>query len=260
MALDERLISRAIIEHFTEKLLDSFEVEVALVGAGPAGLLAAYRLASAGRKVCLIERKLSPGGGMWGGGMMCSEIVVQRRAKSILDELGVRTRAFQGEYFTADSVEATSSLVYHAVHAGARLFNLMCVEDVCVRGPRVTGLVVNWTAVEMADLHVDPLTIAARYVVDATGHDADVVRCLEGRVDGLRTPSGRREGQRPLWAERAEQTTIENTREVYPGLWVAGMCANATFGSFRMGPIFGGMLLSGERVAEQLLERLVDDP
>jgi thiamine thiazole synthase len=259
VALDEKLISRAIIERFTEKLLDSLQVEVAVVGAGPAGLLAAYRLASAGRKVCLIERKLSPGGGMWGGGMMCNEIVVQHQAKYILDELGVRARAFQGDYFTADSVEAASSLIYHAVHAGARLFNLMCVEDVCVRGPRVSGLVVNWTAVEMATLHVDPLTIAARCIVDATGHDADVVRRLEGRVDGLRTPSGRCEGQRPLWAERAEQTTLENTREVYPGLWVAGMCANATFGSFRMGPIFGGMLLSGEKVAEQLLAKLAEE-
>jgi len=260
VTLEEKLISRAIVERFSQKLLESLDVEVAVVGAGPAGLLAAYRLASAGRKVCLLERKLSPGGGMWGGGMMFNEIVVQRPAKPILDELDVRTRAFQGDYFTADAVEATSSLVWHAVHAGARLFNLVCVEDVCLRHSRLSGLVVNWTAVEMASLHVDPLTIEARAVVDATGHDADVVRHLEGRVEGLRTPSGRREGEGPLWAERAEQATLENTREVYPGLWVAGMCANATFGSFRMGPIFGGMLLSGERVAEQLLERLKEDP
>ena len=259
MTLDEKQISRAIIERFSEKLLDSLQVEVAIVGAGPAGLVAAYRLAAAGRKVCLIERKLSPGGGMWGGGMMFNEIVVQKSAKRILDEFGVRSQRFAGEYFTADSVETTSSLILHAVRGGARLFNLLSVEDVCIRDARISGLVVNWSAVEMAGLHVDPLTIEARWVVDATGHDADVVRCLEGRGGGLRTPSGKREGQRPLWAERAEQTTLENTSEVYPGLWVAGMCANATMGSFRMGPIFGGMLLSGERVAEQLLERLTEE-
>ncbi|HOJ27256.1 MAG TPA: ribose 1,5-bisphosphate isomerase, partial [Candidatus Saccharicenans sp.] len=33
------------------------------------------------------------------------------------------------------------------------------------------------------------------------------------------------------------------------------MSANATFGSYRMGPIFGGMLLSGRKVAELIIER-----
>jgi len=35
---------------------------------------------------------------------------------------------------------------------------------------------------------------------------------------------------------------IKNTREVYPGLIVTGMAANAVFGSPRIGAIFGGML------------------
>jgi thiamine thiazole synthase len=34
------------------------------------------------------------------------------------------------------------------------------------------------------------------------------------------------------------------------------MAANATFGSYRMGPIFGGMLLSGEKVAAMIKEEL----
>jgi thiamine thiazole synthase len=33
------------------------------------------------------------------------------------------------------------------------------------------------------------------------------------------------------------------------------MAANAVAGEHRMGPIFGGMLLSGERAAEILLEK-----
>ncbi len=59
-----------------------------------------------------------------------------------------------------------------------------------------------------------------------------------------------------MWADVAEQTTLENTKEAFPGLWVAGMSANATFGSYRMGPIFGGMLLSGRKVAHLVDERL----
>ena len=37
---------------------------------------------------------------------------------------------------------------------------------------------------------------------------------------------------------------------------VAGMAANATAGGPRMGPIFGGMLLSGEKVAQLIIKRL----
>ncbi|GAH69977.1 unnamed protein product, partial [marine sediment metagenome] len=50
-----------------------------------------------------------------------------------------------------------------------------------------------------------------------------------------------------MWAEVAEKKIVENTKEVYPGLIVAGMAANAVCGTHRMGPIFGGMLLSGKR-------------
>jgi thiamine thiazole synthase len=59
-----------------------------------------------------------------------------------------------------------------------------------------------------------------------------------------------------MWAEVGERTVVENTREVYPGLIVSGMAANAVMGAPRMGPIFGGMLLSGERAAQIILERL----
>jgi thiamine thiazole synthase len=34
------------------------------------------------------------------------------------------------------------------------------------------------------------------------------------------------------------------------------MAANATYGGPRMGPIFGGMFLSGEKVAKELVDRL----
>ena len=49
---------------------------------------------------------------------------------------------------------------------------------------------------------------------------------------------------------------LENTKEVYPGLIVAGMAAAAVFGSPRMGPIFGGMLLSGRKAAQIAVDLL----
>jgi len=75
MELNEVVITKAIIDRFSQKFMQHTEVDTAIVGAGPSGLIAAYFLAKAGQKVVLFERKLSIGGGMWGGGMMFNEAV-----------------------------------------------------------------------------------------------------------------------------------------------------------------------------------------
>jgi len=257
MELNEVVISKAIIDRYYTKLMDCLESEVAIVGGGPSGLVAGYCLAKGGKRVSLFERKLSIGGGMWGGGMMFNEIVVQGEALRILDELDVTYRKYQEDYYTADSVETVASLISRAVQSGLKIFNCVSVEDVMMRTDRIIGLVLNWSPVEMAGLHIDPLTMRADYVIDATGHATEVVKVVHVKVPGkLQTPTGRIEGEKSMWSERAEELTLENTREVFPGLYVAGMAANATFGGPRMGPIFGGMLLSGERVAKDLLDRL----
>ena len=195
---------------------------------------------------------------MWGGGMMFNQIVVQETGKRILDEFGNYSIPYdQGEYFTADAIEATTVVCAKACQAGVRIFNCFSVEDVVVRDERVCGLVINWSPVEMAGLHVDPVAIHARCVIDATGHATEVMRVVERKLGAkLLTPSGKIEGEKSLWADLAETTTLDNTKEAYPGVFVAGMAANATFGSYRMGPIFGGMLLSGERVARVIDERI----
>lgn len=257
MALDEVVITKAIIDRYYEKLINSLETDVAIVGGGPAGLIAGYFLAKAGKKVVLYERKLSAGGGMWGGGMLFNEIVVQKSAIHLLDEFNIRYTEYQEDYYTADSVEAITSLTAEAIRAGMTLFNCVSVEDVMMRPERIEGLVINWSPVEMAGLHVDPLTVRSKFVIDTTGHDTEVVKVVVKKVPGeLQTPTGKIEGEKSMWADRAEELTLENTCEVFPGLFVAGMAANATFGGPRMGPVFGGMLLSGEKVANELIARL----
>jgi thiamine thiazole synthase len=257
MALDEVIITKAIIDRYYEKLINSLDTDVAIVGGGPSGLVAGYFLAKAGKKVVLYERKLSAGGGMWGGGMLFNEIVVQKSAIHLLDEFNIRHTEYQEDHYTADSVEAITSLTAEAIRAGMTLFNCISVEDVMMRPERIDGLVINWSPVEMAGLHVDPLTVRSKFVIDTTGHDTEVVKVVVKKVPGeLQTPTGKIEGEKSMWADRAEERTLENTCEVFPGLFVAGMAANATFGGPRMGPIFGGMLLSGEKVANEIISRL----
>lgn len=255
--LDERKITHAIVKTYMEELLDYIDTDVAIAGSGPSGMVAAYYLAKAGFKVAIFERKLSIGGGMWGGGMMFNTIVVQEAGREILHELQIPHKEYSDGYFVADAVLATTILASKAILAGAKIFNGIFVEDVVLKEGKVSGAVINWSAVDLAGLHVDPLTVFSKFLIDATGHDAEVVKVLQEKSKArLKTPSGKMEGERSMWAEKGESFVAANTKEVFPGLIVSGMAANATFGGARMGPIFGGMLLSGKKAADIIISEL----
>ncbi len=248
--LKEIEISRAIIETYMNELLENLSLDVAIVGAGPSGMVAGYYLAKNGAKVAIFEKKLSIGGGIWGGAMGFNKIVVQEEAREILDEFGIDYKPFKNGLYVADAIETATTIASRAVKAGVKFFNMVEVEDLVLKENRVAGIVINWTPVMMTGLHVDPLTVEAKFVVDSTGHGAQVSQHLVRR-GLLQVP-----GEGPMWAEKGEELTVKNTKEVFPGLYVTGMAANAIAGAPRMGPIFGGMFLSGRKAAFEILEKL----
>ena len=255
----ETQVSKGIISTYFEKLEKNLELDVAIVGGGPSGIVAAYYLAKAGWRVALFDRKLSPGGGMWGGAMMFNQVVVQHEALDIVKEFDINYQPWEDQLYTIDSVESTSALLYKAVHAGATIFNCYSVEDVVFKNKVVSGVVVNWTPVLREGMHVDPINIMARCVVDGTGHDSEMCKVV-ARKNGIRldTTNGEVIGERSLDVVEGERQVVEGTKEIYPGLYVCGMASSAVSGTPRMGPIFGGMLLSGQRVAQLINAHLQD--
>ncbi|MBN1569365.1 MAG: thiazole biosynthesis protein [Acidobacteria bacterium] len=246
-------VSRSILDAYHGKFQQALQSDVVLVGAGPSGLVAAWRLAQNNLRVVILEKRLSPGGGIWGGSLGMNEVVVQKEALPILQEAGVRNRA-GGRLFTADAMELASALCLKSLHAGAILLNLMMAEDVCVRGGRVTGVVANRSMLGES-LPIDPIAFSARTVIDATGHEAYLANCLQKR-GLLKNSLDRLPGEGPMDASSGERFVEESVSELYPGLWMTGMSVCASMGGPRMGPIFGGMLLSGVRVANMVLQSL----
>jgi thiazole biosynthesis enzyme len=251
--LKEWVISKAIVDSYHRKLQRGIESDVVILGAGPSGLTAAIHLAARGRRVTIVEKRLAPGGGVWGGGMGMNEIVVQREAIPILEAAGIRhDRQFEG-LCVIDATELACALCLQAVRAGAVLLNLLTFEDLCVHDGKVTGVVVNRTMISGA-LPVDPIVLQAATVIDASGHEAVAVERLRKR--NLLAPqlvSGM-SGEGPMDATAGEAFVVERVATIFPGLWVTGMAVCSTFGGPRMGPIFGGMLLSGKKVADLILE------
>ncbi len=253
----EEKISLAIVERYFEKLREHLALDVAVVGAGPSGMVAARDLAAAGKKVAVFERKLAPGGGIWGGGMLFNEVVLQEETLPILEDFGIRSVPCDGGRHTVDAVEMASGLIFGAARAGAVFFNAVSVEDIVFKDDRVSGVVINWSPITRLEMHVDPLVVTSRAVLDGTGHPSEIAR-LAVRKAGVKiaTESGGIMGERPMWVERGEEATVRDTKMLCPGLYVSGMAANNVSGGFRMGPIFGGMLRSGRKAAALILEEL----
>ena len=255
----ENTITSAIIRSFSGKLLDHLSLDAAIVGGGPSALVAARVLAKAGLRTAIFERKLAPGGGTWGGGMLFNEVVVQDDALPILDDFQIDHAPIPDAkgYHTLDSVQMASGLIFGALKAGAKIFNAVSVEDIVFHDGKVGGLVINWTPVERLGMHVDPLTVTASCVLDGTGHPSEIMHlAVEKAQIKLETPTGGILGEKPMWVDSGEASTVANTREYFPGLFACGMSANNVMGGYRMGPIFGGMLLSGRKAADLILAKL----
>jgi len=64
-------------------------------------------------------------------------------------------------------------------------------------------------------------------------------------------------GEKSAYAELGERLVVEKTDMLIPGLYVTGMAVATVYGIPRMGPVFGGMLLSGRKVAEEVMKDLI---
>ncbi len=249
----EKDVTRAIVSEFGRMLDEYADSEVIIIGGGPSGLMAARDLADKGRKVLVIERNNYLGGGFWLGGFLMNTVTVRPPGEEVLQELDVPYKK-KGKLYTAKGPHACSKLISSACDAGIEILNMTEFQDIVFRGnDRVGGVVVNWTPVSELPRQitcVDPIALESKLVIDATGHDACVVKKLEER--GMIETSG----FGGMWVEESEDLVVEHTGKVHDGLVVTGMAVSTTYGLPRMGPTFGSMLLSGRKgakIADEIL-------
>ncbi len=252
----EARISRAILKASLRDWINISQSDIVIVGAGPAGLTAGKYLAEKGFRVVIFERRLSFGGGIGGGGMLFHKIVVDEKALPILKDFGIKYEVDEEEkLYVVTAAELMAKLASAAIDAGAKIIHGVHVEDVIIRfSPlRIEGVAIQWNAVVLSGLHVDPMFVYSKAVVDATGHNAEILKIVARKVPqtGLQVFT-----ESSAYAEEGERLVVEKTGRVLPGLYVAGMAVAALHRIPRMGPIFSSMLLSGKRVAEVIAEDL----
>lgn len=248
--ISEAKISRAIVDEFSGWFKEYIISDVIIIGGGPSGLIAGRELAKEGLKTLIVEANNYLGGGFWIGGYLMNTLTFRAPAESVLDELGIPYRKKEEGLFVADGPHACSKLIAAACDAGVKILNMTKFDDVVHRGGKVEGAVVNWTPVSALPRQitcVDPIALEAKVVIDATGHDACVCRVLEKRNLLKLSNFG------PMDVQTSEDLVVERTGQIYPGLIATGMAVSTAYGIPRMGPTFGGMLLSGKKAAVQAM-------
>ena len=255
--LRERDITRQIAREYYKEFDQLIESDVIIVGAGPSGLDLRHDLAAMGFRTLIVEQSLALGGGFWSGGYLMNKATICEPANEILEEIGVpckKIKECEGMYMV-DPPHATGALIAAAYSAGAKIMNLTRVVDLILRRDGILeGVVVNNTTAEMAGhdiIHVDPIALESKIVVDATGHDAVVVELLHKRNlynNGARQRRHvgltlRRRGHGPYRRSLSQlfRHRIGRRRRIWHP---------------RMGPAFGSMLLSGRYGAELIKKKL----
>lgn len=258
----ESQVSRAMTKRYFKDLDNYAESDIVIVGAGSSGLTAAYILAKSrpDLKIAIIESNVAVGGGCFLGGQLFSAMVLRKPADTFIKELGIEYED-EGNFIVVKHAALFITKLCSKVLElpNVKLFNATCVEDLITRTTddnkvRVAGVVTNWTLVSMHhddQSCMDPNTINSKLIISCTGHDGPMgAFCVKRLVSqGLI----KRNQMGCLDMNKAEDSIVKNTREIFPGLIVAGMELSECDSCNRMGPTFGAMVLSGIKAAEEAL-------
>ncbi|MET1102355.1 MAG: FAD-dependent oxidoreductase, partial [Pyrodictiaceae archaeon] len=130
----EAELARILIREASRRLEDMVSSDVIIVGAGPAGLTAAWLLAEKGFKVVVLERGLGVGGGLRGGGMLLPAFIIEEgEAIELARRAGIRLREAGEGIYVVDPIEFSAKLTSKAIDAGALIWVGVFVEDLVVR-------------------------------------------------------------------------------------------------------------------------------
>lgn len=258
----EAVVSREMTTRYFKDMYDFAETDVIITGSGSAGLCAAYELTKHPNiSVGLIEQSVAPGGGAWLGGQLMSAMIVRKPAHEFLDDVGVDYDDC-GDYVVVKHAALFTATIMAKVLAApnVKLFNATAVEDFIVREDRVAGVVTNWSLVTQnhdTQSCMDPNVMESKVVISSCGHDGPMgafgVKRLvsNGMIEAA-------PGMKCLDMNTAEDAIVNLTREVVPGMIVAGMEVAEVEGAPRMGPTFGAMMLSGSK-AGKMAAKMVQD-
>ncbi|MDD5595498.1 MAG: FAD-binding protein, partial [Candidatus Omnitrophica bacterium] len=152
-----------------------------IVGAGPAGLMAAIDLAKSDLKVLVVESNACAGGRLWLSDFLISSPVFMPQFREILDELEIPYKKGKNGLSVNAGPGFSSRLILAACDVGVKILNLAEFQDLIYLEDKIKGIVVNWkprlSLKEGVAAEVS-LSLNSQIVADTTGTNAAVYQSL----------------------------------------------------------------------------------
>ncbi|MDP3790944.1 MAG: sulfide-dependent adenosine diphosphate thiazole synthase [Candidatus Omnitrophota bacterium] len=227
--------------------------DVIIVGGGPAGLMAALDLARLDLKILVVESSSAVGGRLWASDFLISTSGFMPQVREILDELKVPYKKGKSGLSVTAGSNLSSKLISAVCDAGVRILNMAEFKDLIFTDEKVEGITINWVPqLSLKDKMIAgiPTTLKSQAIIDATGLDARVCRLL------MEKGAIKLDKHEQIDVRASENMLLEKTGNIYPGLAVAGMAVAGIYGIPQGGLTLCSMLLSGRRVADEVIKFL----
>lgn len=241
----------------TKKIMEGFKgwpkkyaySDIIIVGAGPAGLMAAVDLGKHDLKVLVIEKNVYAGGGLGAGDFLISASSYMPEVREILDELKIPYKKGKSGLSVNAGLNIPAKLVSAVCDRGVKILNMAEFTDLICGDEKVEGLVMNWMPPAALKNGADVLfsiNLKCQMVIDVSGPEARVCSNL---IEKCAIKPNKFEGE-DIGA--AERFLLESAGIVYPGLAAAGMAAATIYGIPHEGLSLCSMLLSGRKIAQEV--------
>ncbi|KAG9438995.1 hypothetical protein H6P81_019160 [Aristolochia fimbriata] len=258
--IKESIVSREMTRRYMMDIIAHADTDVVVVGAGSAGLSCAYELSkNPNVRIAIIEQSVSPGGSAWIGGQLFSAMVVRKPAHFFLNELNISYEEQDSYVVVKHAALFTSTIISKLLaRPNVKLFNAVVVEDLIVNGGRVGGVVMNWAFASMNHEKQPCLNsnvMEAKVVISSCGFGGPFGATGVKRLKSMGMVSSVTE-MKVLDMNSAEDAIVKHTKEIVPGMIVTGKEVTEIGGAPRLGPIFGAMMVSGQKAAHLALKAL----
>lgn len=228
-----------------ELLKDRDVWDIVIVGAGPAGLMAAIDLIRPDVKILVIGDNNFLGSGSWTDSMLSGEHVLSGSAREILDEFEITHAKIGADAYTAGGMRVYSRLIAAVSNGGVKILNSAAFKDL-IYTDKIEGVVLTLPPglQSLPGNKEDLVSLKCYIVLDTIGVD------LFGHSDfkEIKRVCGQAVAQQGICVN-SDELIKEKSGSIYSGLFVAGRAAAKICGILQNDLSLESLLFSGRKAA-----------
>jgi thiamine thiazole synthase len=259
--VSQSVITRIMAERYSEQIKDVTRSDIIVAGAGVSGLCCAYELSKhPDVQVSVFEKSLALGGSSWIGAQNMGSMILRKPSHHMLYELDIDFEDHENFVVIRHAAALVSTLIAKICQSkSVRIMNGTSIREISLRGDEVRGVMASYTSNTSSS---SPLFFGTSVLVSCCG-TVDLAGSLAlrrlnsmGWTNPIELAIYDNFFNRPFDMNFVEDAIVHHTREVSPGLVIAGSEIAFLDCTGQAGPTNGSTMQSGVKAAHLALERL----